>query len=151
MYLSGKAEIVSTYSERVYHSIENWCGNMPAVIRLKNYITFNKTKVKFSRINVFGRDSFTCSYCKKVFGADKLTYDHVTPKSRGGKTCWENIVTSCFSCNERKADRTPEEAGMCLFSVPVKPTARPNLRTALYSPNTPEQWKDYLFWTKELE
>lgn len=151
MWLDGKVEIVATYAEKVYDAIKDWSGQMPAVVRLTKYVKMDRHKVKFSRINVFGRDHFTCQYCGCQPGTTNLTYDHVTPRSRGGKTCWENIVTACLECNSNKADRTPEEAKMPLRTKPVKPSARPHVRTVLSAPNTPDEWRDYLYWNSELE
>ena len=150
MWLDDKAEILATYSERVYDALRDWSGFMPAVIRMKKYVNFNKQKVKFSRINVFGRDHFTCQYCSAQPGTSSLTYDHVLPRSRGGKTCWTNIVTACISCNSKKADKTPEEARMPLKALPKKPTVRPQLQLALSKPNTPEEWRDYVYWSSSL-
>lgn len=150
MWLDDKVEIVETYAERVYDAIRDWTGEMPAVVRLKKYVRMDTHKVKFSRVNVFGRDFFTCVYCGCQPGTPSLTYDHVVPRSKGGKTCWTNIVTACLDCNAQKADRTPKEAGMFLSRSPVKPAKRPQLRLQLSAPNTPEEWQSYLYWTTEL-
>ena len=152
MWIKGTAEIVSEYTERVYHAIDGWSGMMPAVIRLKRYVATHKHKVKFSRRNVFGRDSFSCQYCGAQPGTEELTYDHVLPRSRGGKTTWENIATCCWDCNEAEADRTPSEAGMKLRKKPVKPLVRPQLgRLGINMPNTPDEWRNFLYWGVELE
>jgi 5-methylcytosine-specific restriction endonuclease McrA len=151
MWLKGTVDIVAEYAERVYHAIDGWSGKMPAVIRLKKYISAHRHKVKFSRRNVFGRDFFSCLYCGAQPGTEFLTYDHVTPRSRGGKTTWDNIATCCWDCNEKKADRTPAEAGMSLRRQPVKPKIRPQLGLSLNLPNTPDEWRDFLYWETELE
>lgn len=151
MWLKGTVEIVAEYAERVYRAIDGWSGRMPAVIRLKRYISEHKHKVKFSRRNVFGRDSYACLYCGVQPGSEELTYDHVLPRSRGGKTTWENIATCCWDCNEKKADRTPDEARMVLRVKPYKPTMRPMLGLALNMPHTPDEWRDFLYWETELE
>jgi 5-methylcytosine-specific restriction endonuclease McrA len=151
LWLDNKAEIIETYASRVYDAIRDWSGNMPAVIRLKKYVHVDRQKIKFSRINVFGRDFFTCMYCSAQPGTSNLTYDHVIPRSRGGKTCWENIATSCIDCNSKKADRTPQEAGMPLKVQPVKPKIRPQFKFALTSPTTPSEWRSYLYWNTELD
>lgn len=152
MWLDEKVEILATYSERVYDALKDWCGRMPAVVRLLKYVSLDVKTVKFSRINVFGRDHFTCQYCGDQPGTANLTYDHVLPKSRGGKTCWENIVTACVPCNFQKADRTPEEAGMKLKNIPYTPDRKPLIRRLVVSfPNTPDEWRDWVYWQSELE
>lgn len=151
MWLDDKVEIVSTYAEKVYDAIRDWTGHMPAVVRLKKYVKMHKKRVKFSRINVFGRDNFTCQYCGTQPGTHELTYDHVVPRSKGGTTCWKNIVAACLPCNAKKADRTPEEAGMPLLKKPEKPKIRPFTRLTLDKPNTPEEWRDFLYWESALE
>lgn len=151
MWLDGKVEILETYAERVYDAINDWCGKKPAVVRLLQYVSTFRHKVKFSRINVFGRDNFTCLYCGDQPGTHELTYDHVLPRSRGGKTNWENIVTSCLPCNSKKGDKIPEEANMSLMSAPKKPSKRPFFRMKTTKPNTPDEWRDYLYWNTELK
>lgn len=152
LWLDDKVEILATYSERVYDVIRDWCGKMPAVVRLFSYVNLEVKTVKFSRINVFGRDKFTCQYCDGKPGTASLTYDHVVPKSRGGKTCWTNITTCCIQCNWKKADRTPEEAGMRLLSKPYLPSRRPLMRRLVMAvPNSPDEWRDYLYWSTELD
>ena len=151
MWLSDKVEILSTYSERVYSAIDDWNGFMPAVVRLLKYVKTRRNRVKFSRINVYGRDHFTCMYCGIQPRTENLTFDHVLPRSRGGKTCWENIVTACLPCNEKKANRTPEEAGMHLKKKPARSTVRPTFRISKDAPSTPDEWREYLYWQVELE
>lgn len=151
MWLDDKVDILATYAERVYDALRDWSGNMPAVVRLRKYVQVRRHKVKFSRINVFGRDDFSCQYCGIQPGTPELTYDHVFPRSRGGKTNWENIVTACLDCNTKKSNQTPEEAGMVLKSRPKKPAMRPDLKLRLSAPNTPEEWRSFLYWNQELE
>ena len=152
MWLDDKVEILATYSQRVYDAIRDWCGKMPAVVRLLQYVSLDVKTVKFSRINVFARDNFTCQYCGDQPGTANLTYDHVLPKSRGGKTTWTNIVTACIPCNWKKSDKTPQEAHMKLKTVPYLPKHRPLMRRlAFCAPNSPEEWRDYLYWNNELE
>jgi 5-methylcytosine-specific restriction endonuclease McrA len=81
---------------------------------------------------------------------EELTYDHVLPKSRGGKTEWENIVTCCIPCNRRKGGRTPEEAHMKLVRKPSRPTWIPALRITIGYRDIPHNWRDYLYWNIEL-
>jgi 5-methylcytosine-specific restriction endonuclease McrA len=80
-----------------------------------------------------------------------LTYDHVVPRAQGGKTTWENIVSCCIACNNRKSDRTPQQANMLLRKKPIKPNWTPQRRLVIMFPSTPAQWRDYLYWNSELE
>jgi 5-methylcytosine-specific restriction endonuclease McrA len=98
---------------------------VPKIVVLTMYDRLPRLEVKFSRRNVFLRDKFTCQYCAKVLPETQLNLDHVTPRDKGGRTTWENIVTSCFRCNTRKANKLPHEAGMHPRSKPFAPRWRP--------------------------
>jgi len=98
---------------------------LPKVIILKFFDRLPIKEVKFHRKNVFERDHHTCQYCGKKFGESKLNLDHVIPRHHGGRTSWENVVTSCIPCNSRKANRLPHEAGMRLIRKPARPRWRP--------------------------
>lgn len=93
---------------------------LPSVIRLLSYRKEAKAKKNVSRKNILIRDRHTCQYCNAELPGQKLTLDHVMPKSRGGGKSFENLVASCFSCNNKKQNRTPEEAGMPLAKPPRK-------------------------------
>lgn len=112
-----KAEVIKA-TGRVIRSISA-AFPVPAVIRLL-YRTARRhvPVVKYSRRNVHARDGYVCQYCGNPAN---LTIDHVIPLSRGGRTTWDNVVTACRSCNGRKGNRTPEEAGMLLRTVPRRP------------------------------
>ena len=115
----------------------------PAVIRLQNQIRLPRPRVKLTRREVFARDNYTCQYCG-VVGA-QLTVDHVNPRSRGGQTSWENVVCSCRSCNARKGDRLPHEAGMMLLRVPRKPRFfHPEAMNPRLSMGVQQHWSKYL-------
>jgi 5-methylcytosine-specific restriction endonuclease McrA len=119
---------------------------MPSVIRLLEYRRIPHQTRALSRKNILMRDRFTCQYCHKVFNSADLTLDHVIPRSRGGETSWENLVACCHACNNRKGNRTPEEAGQRLLHSP-----RPyNLHTGRHLMRllgrSDEQWKKYLFY-----
>jgi len=75
----------------------------------------------FSRAKLFRRDRMTCAYCGGVFAERHLSCDHIVPQARGGAWTWMNLVTACRACNGRKADRTPEQAGMPLLFLPYVP------------------------------
>ena len=94
---------------------------LPAVIKLNKLVAGFVKSVALNSARVFFRDNYTCQYCNTKKPHRELTLDHVFPKSRGGKDTWENLTTACKKCNNEKADRTPEEAGMTLLSVPSKP------------------------------
>lgn len=102
---------------------------VPEVIVLPNYLRKPQhgKKLRYSRTSIFKRDNYQCQYCGEVKPRSELTVDHIVPKSRGGKSTWLNIVSACRPCNWEKADRTPEEAGMKLLSVPKIPTWRDSL------------------------
>lgn len=95
---------------------------VPRVILLQAYDKMPRTRVRFSRQNIYLRDSFTCQYCTRALPRAKLNLDHVVPRSQGGRTTWENVVCSCVRCNLQKGGRTPEQAGMKLSRRPARPT-----------------------------
>lgn len=101
-------------------SLQGWIA-IPKVIVLNHYDRLPQRNIRFSRTHVFMRDQYTCQYCANEFPKIKLNLDHVLPKSRGGRTSWDNLVTSCHDCNRTKADRTPQEAKMPLLKKPRKP------------------------------
>ena len=113
MCYSGRAKIVSS---SLIDGIE-----IPSVIVLHNYVRRFPFRLSCNRRNVFWRAKHQCQYCAKIFKFDELTMDHVMPKSKGGAKSWENIVTSCKTCNSKKRDRTPKEAQMPLIRRPHSP------------------------------
>lgn len=98
---------------------------VPKVLLLRNYDQLPAQEVRFTRENLFDRDNYRCQYCGNTFKADDLNMDHVIPRDRGGRTSWENIVTSCIKCNSRKANRLPHQASMHLIKKPERPKWRP--------------------------
>jgi len=145
----GKVEVIEEYKDKVLRS-RSWVIKMPAVVRLVKLFRRHKKKVKFSRHNILARDRWKCMYCKCKLGLSDVTYDHVVPKSRGGKTQWENIVSCCSDCNAKKANRTPREAGMRLRKQPEQPNWVP-VFTITTRGSIPEQWTSYVYWMSELE
>lgn len=142
LYYMGKVEILESYNEVVRSpSIEL---QVPAVVRLKKGIVNHKKGVKFSRVNVMTRDGFRCQYCGTQKPMKDLNYDHVIPRRQGGKTVWENIVTSCYPCNDKKAGRTPQQAGMKLLKQPTRPKVLPLTAPSIPRGNIPEIWAFYL-------
>ena len=124
---------------------------LPSVVSLKTYVHHQRTPA-FTRFNVFLRDRFECQYCGDT-RRDILTFDHVTPRSKGGKTTWANIVTACSPCNLRKGGRSPKEVGMFPASKPHRPSMHElNANGRAFPPNyLHESWQDYLYWDTELE
>lgn len=93
---------------------------IPSVIRLLVYRRMPRQNRAVSRKSILLRDRFTCQYCHSTLEPRKLTLDHVIPRSRGGGSTWENLVSSCYGCNNSKANRTPAEAGMVLARKPAQ-------------------------------
>lgn len=154
LMFGDKVVVLEEYDDEVRSAY--LCIKVPAVVALRKYVNI-RPRVKFNRKNIYIRDEFTCQYCgtpsKELRGGTKdLTFDHVFPRSRGGKTSWTNIVTACWKCNHHKRDRTPEEANMALRKEPVQPKMLPMFTVPLYGrPTTPSQWKSYLYWETQLD
>lgn len=101
---------------------------VPRVIILQVYDRLPRTKVRFSRYNIYLRDSNTCQYCGEQLPRVDLNLDHVVPRAQGGRTTWENVVCCCIDCNLSKGARTPEQAGLKLLKQPVRPRWTPTFR-----------------------
>ena len=148
-FFLGKLEIVTYSEDRTIQGV-NRTYPMPSVVRVVRHFKRDRIRIKFSRINVYARDKFTCVYCGERKPTEDLTFDHVTPRSRGGRTTWENIVTACGICNLEKADRTPVEAGMKLLTQPKKPKYLPAITVrGMGGRDIPPDWRPY--WTGALE
>ncbi len=118
LLMNGKAEAVEA-SPRVVRS-PSVAFPLPAVIRLAMYIRKPfLDRVAFNKKNILRRDGYTCQYCNRR--GERLTVDHIVPRSRGGATTWINVVAACLRCNLRKGNRLPDEAGMRLIREPVHP------------------------------
>lgn len=109
-----------TMDEEVLRS-GNVMFRIPEIILLSNYDKQPMKEVHFSRRNLYIRDNLTCQYCGKQPGTEDLSIDHVIPKSKGGKSTWDNCVIACTDCNFRKADKTLKAANMKLLKTPEKP------------------------------
>ena len=116
----GLREPHEDWIQAVHFEIE-----VPRVIRLLKYERVPRNTVKYNRRNVFLRDEHRCQYCDRRFSVQRLSLDHVMPRSRGGPDTWENVVCACLTCNVRKGGRTPQEAGMRLLREPVRPKRNP--------------------------
>ena len=124
---------------------------VPEVVTLSEYDRLPTAAVTFSRRNIFKRDHFACQYCGVQPGSEELTLDHVIPRAQGGESRWDNCVLACLTCNKRKADRTPQQAGMRLKHKPVRPTWNPLY--ALHEVRI-ESWSKFVseaYWNVELE
>ena len=143
----GRVDVVSTYNKLIHSP--SFQMPLPSVVSLKQYVAQDRPPA-FTRFNVFLRDSFSCQYCGS---SEELTFDHVTPRSKGGRTTWENIVTACARCNLGKGGRLPREASMHPRRSPRRPTMYElQDRGRRFPPNhLHESWLDYLYWDIELE
>ncbi len=125
---------------------------LPSVLALKEYVPMAR-KPAFTRFNVFLRDQFHCQYCSTRFKTHELTFDHVIPRSRGGRTTWDNIVTACQCCNITKGNRMPHEVHMYPRREPRQPEIH-ELQSygRKFPPNfLHESWGDFLYWDTELD
>ena len=118
---------------------------VPAVIMRKTYLKRDHKKAPYNRKNVFMRDGLTCQYCNKKFHVSDLTLDHVLPRKLKGESSFTNIVTSCYPCNRKKADKTCDECGMWPIKTPIHPGYNQLfLGIFPWSENVPSEWKTYL-------
>ncbi len=142
--------IISEYEQRI--SSPSMEIRLPSVIALKEYVP-QKRNPAFTRFNVFLRDRFSCQYCGSGHSASDLTFDHVVPRSKGGRTNWTNVVAACGPCNLRKANKLPSHCGMHPLTIPQAPNVwqlQQNGRG--FPPNyLHESWRDYLYWDTELQ
>ncbi len=159
MLFSKRAEVVQYYDDKMVQSAnETWF--VPSVIRFlkKASAKFFKKSIRFTRKNVWLRDYGKCQYCACSVKVSDFTYDHVVPVSKGGKTTWENIVVACVACNQKKQDRTPNQAKMTLRSQPTKPRSLPKQSDAAglsWKDQMPSDWRSYFvsqgYWNSVLD
>ena len=142
-----RVTIVNNY-ERIIRS-PSFNMKLPSVIALKHFVS-SQSNPNFTRFNVFLRDKFSCQYCGS---GDELTFDHLLPRSRGGKTNWDNVVTACSNCNVQKGGRLLSNSGMLLQKKPFQPSTEDLHKNGKnFPPNfLHESWMDYLYWDVELE
>ena len=143
----GKIEVIEYSRDRTIKGVGREYP-MPAVVRVLRRFRRDRVVIRFSRLNIYTRDRFTCQYCGARFLTEDLTFDHVVPRSTGGRTTWENIVTACVPCNSRKANRTPREARMTLLRPPAKPRHLPTVTVQLDVRHVPPEWRPY--WSAPL-
>ena len=142
-----RVQIVAEYDTLVHSP--SVAMKLPSVVVLKDYVRPARYPA-FTRFNLFLRDEFRCQYCGST---GELTFDHVTPRSRGGRTTWENVVAACGCCNLKKGNLTLRQAGMHM----ARPARRPEAmelqnKGRKFPPNfLHESWMDFLYWDAELE
>ena len=145
-----RVSVLSEYDHEVHSP--SLTIRLPSVIALKDYIATAR-RPAFTRFNVFLRDAFACQYCNARAPAPDLTFDHVIPRSRGGRTTWENVVTACAPCNLRKGSKLAKQAGMFPYQKPYRPTVQDLHNNGRHFPPNylHESWVDYLYWDTELQ
>lgn len=141
MIYMGRANLVEQYDNKSFTTTTT-SYPVPCVISLNRFVKISKSPLRCNKRNVIWRDRNTCQYCRRIFSANDLTLDHVTPKSRGGPKSWDNIVTSCNKCNQIKGNRTPREAGMIPMRVPTRPPI--HVFEILSPDDAHPKWKTYL-------
>ena len=139
---------IVNYYDRTVRS-PSFSMKLPSVIALKSFIR-PQSNPNFTRFNVFLRDKFSCQYCSSK---NELTFDHLLPRSKGGKTDWNNVVTACSSCNVKKGGKFYEHCDLRLANKPYAPTVEDLHKNGKnFPPNfLHESWMDYLYWDIELE
>ena len=146
MWFAGRVEIVSVYEDKFIRTVDE-IFNVPSIVRFVGNVIkrfkFNRT-IKFSRENVFIRDEGKCQYCSKQLNKQNFTLDHVNPVSQGGKKVWQNIVTCCMSCNQKKGSKSLKRAAMKLLKDPTVPKELIVNKENKFSHNVPDEWRDYL-------
>ena len=142
-----RVSIVSNYKRKIRSP--SFEMNLPSVIALKNFIQPSKNP-NFTRFNVFLRDKFSCQYCGSQ---DELTFDHLLPRSKGGVTNWDNVVTACSACNVKKGGKLLKNSDMKLNQYPYRPSTEDLHKNGKnFPPNyLHKSWMDYLYWDVELE
>ena len=137
LLLTGRAGVVTEYDDKLIRSTTQSLS-LPKILRLFNRHNTQR-HVKFTRLNVYLRDNYTCQYCTKPFAFKELTFDHVIPISKGGKTNWKNIVTCCKKCNTKKAAQTLKESGLKLMNKPKRPSWSATMCLKIKE-NDPSEW-----------
>lgn len=138
LIINEKVDVISTYSEGI-NLISGEVFPYPSILRLKNHVKRICLKTNFSRIGIIRRDKATCQYCDKKLDHKDITIDHVLPKHQGGTSTFLNCVVACQKCNNRKANKTPEEAKMPLLRKPLIPKVSLSIKEC-YVSSKDENW-----------
>jgi 5-methylcytosine-specific restriction endonuclease McrA len=144
LLLKGVAQAEEMHSAEVHSAAH--AHKVPSVIRLLAYRHIPQQSRALSRKNILLRDRNTCQFCGRIFPSSELTLDHVVPRSRGGRSSWENLVACCYRCNNSKGDRTPEEAGFQLARRPRPFTLHTSRQLMRLIGHRDERWRKYLFY-----
>lgn len=136
----GKAEVIESYDGKRIRSV-SISMPFPSIVRLSVFVRIPFKHIVLSRKNIIRRDGNRCQYCGRSDAP--MTIDHIVPKAKGGRDTWENLVTACTKCNNKKGDRTPQESHMTLIRKPFKPNHLLFIRDFVGSVD--ERWKPYLF------
>ncbi|MBZ5608669.1 MAG: HNH endonuclease [Acidobacteriia bacterium] len=144
LVLKGVAS-AEEHSHTHVHSVRH-AMPVPSVIRLLEYRRIPHQTRALSRKNILMRDRYTCQYCHRTMSSAELTLDHVVPRSRAGETTWENLVACCHPCNNRKGNRTPEEAGMRLARAPRPFSLHTSRHLMRLLAKSDDRWRKYLFY-----
>jgi len=137
----GKAAAIENYKKEINSVTKTFI--LPAVIVLKRYVKFRLSTVTCNRTNIIWRDNNQCQYCANHFADEKLTMDHILPRSRGGRNTWLNLVAACKKCNQRKGNKTTKESGMTPIREPKRPKA--NILRTISKTQISPKWKNYLW------
>jgi len=147
MLFLEKVEVLRTYQAMV-RSV-TLAIELPAVVRLREFVRLRRVRLGFSRRSVLVRDNYRCQYCARRCSPSEITCDHVVPRAQGGPTTWDNVVACCVRCNRVKGGRTPEQANMRLLRKPRQPEDLPLVfRLPSGERVAPEPWRDFLVWGK---
>ena len=142
-----RVDVIAEYDEMI--NSPSISIKIPSVVVLRDYVKRAQTSA-FTRFNLFLRDEFSCQYCGNT---GEVTFDHVIPRCRGGKTRWENVVAACNSCNLMKGSRDLKSSGLKLRKSPFKPSVAFLINKGRkFPPNyLHDSWIDFLYWDTELE
>ncbi len=142
-----RVDVIAEYDEMI--KSPSVSIKIPSVVVLRDYVRRSQTTA-FTRFNLFLRDEFSCQYCGSK---GEVTFDHVVPRCRGGKTRWENVVAACGACNLKKGSKELKNSGLKLRKAPFKPSVDFLINKGRkFPPNyLHRSWIDFLYWDAELE
>lgn len=149
--ISGKTIVVAEYDRHVHSG--RMSMPIPSVMALREYVDLSRP-APLNKLNLFLRDRLHCAYCGARFESSDLTFDHVVPRAKGGRSTWKNLAAACRPCNQRKGDRRAEQVGMTMRMKPYHPTlAQLNaLGTEMGDfLGVPVTWRDWLYWTTSID